>query len=70
MPSIIIFPCDMYYNLCMIYSTLNSQWEEKVKVIDSLEESLQQLQASFSEREKQLVLEKEAALQSARYSTS
>ena len=50
----------------ILFSTLNSQWEEKVKIIDSLEENLKQLQASFSEREAQLVLEKEEALQTSK----
>lgn len=51
-------------------STLNSQWEEKVRVIDSLEENLKHLQESFSERERRLLLERDAALLSTRYKGS
>ena len=47
-------------------SKLNSQWEGKVKAIGSLEENLLQLQKSFAEKEKQLLLERDQALQSAR----
>ncbi len=53
-------------NLCafvVLCSDLNGQWERKVKIIDSLEQTLQEVQKSFSERENQLLLEKDQAVQ-------
>ena len=52
--------------ICVSNSQLNSQWEGKVKIIDSLELNLQQVQKSFSEKESQLLLEKDQALQKAK----
>ena len=46
-------------------SKLRGEWEERVKVIGSLEESLAQVQKTFSEREAGLVREREEAIQRA-----
>lgn len=50
----------------VLFSDLNTQWTQKVKIIDSLEENLQQLQKTFQEKENQLVQERDEALHSAR----
>ena len=42
-------------------SKLRGEWEERVKVINSLEESLAQLQTTFSERETALARDREEA---------
>ena len=44
-----------------VYSKLRGEWEERVKLITSLEESLSQVQATYSQREGELVREKEGA---------
>ena len=46
-------------------SKLRGEWEERVKVIGSLEESLTQVQKTFSEREAVLAREREEASQRA-----
>lgn len=56
-----VVKCSLFYS-----SDLNSQWEQKVKIIDSLELNLQQVQKSFKEKEGQLLLEKDQALREAK----
>ena len=46
-------------------SKLRGEWEERVKVIGSLEESLAQVQKTFSEKETSLAREREEATQRA-----
>lgn len=50
------------------FNDLNGQWEVKVKIIDSLEENIKQVQTSFNQKQSQLLLEKDQAVQSARES--
>lgn len=45
---------------------MDKEWEGKVRIIDALEENLQQLQKSFKEKENRLLLEKDKAVQSVR----
>ena len=49
----------------VVCSKLRGEWEERVKVIGSLEESLAKVQSTFSESERGLVREKEEASQRA-----
>ena len=48
--------------LFVVCSKLKSEWEERVKVIGDLENSLTQVQDTFSQREAVLVKEKEELL--------
>ena len=52
--------------LILQYSKLRGEWEERVKVIGTLEESLAQVRDTFSQREVALVKERDEATQRAR----
>ena len=51
----------------LLSSKLRSEWEERVKVIGSLEQSLAEVQETFSQREANLTKEKEEAVQRTGY---
>lgn len=48
-------------------SKLRGEWEQRVKVIGSLEESLAQVQETFSQRETALIRDRDEAMQRTRY---
>ena len=57
----------MLYRAVFSVSKLRGEWEERVKVIGSLEESLAQVQETFSQREAAMIRDRDEAAQRARY---
>ena len=62
-----LLPPSLPPSLPHLSSKLRGEWEERVKVIGSLEQSLAEVQETFSQREASLAKEKEEAVQRARY---
>lgn len=53
--------------LVCIHSKLKTQWDDKIQVITTLEESMSRLQQTFADKERKLVHERDLALEASRY---